>query len=180
MQGIVLCFSGAIASGKTTISVNLAKHLGCPRVSFGDYVRKVTLARGLDISSIDVLQNVGESLIKEGCRKFCSSVLEQINWEPGQTLVVDGIRHKEALVKLKELTAPSRVFLIYITSSQVVQDKRLKEKGISSQQMESIERHSTEKDVKSELPAMADITVDGSKTADENVQDIITFLNTID
>lgn len=180
MQGIVLGFSGSIASGKTTISVNLAKQLGCPRVSFGDYVRKVTLERGLDVSSRDVLQNVGESLIKGGWRKFCSSVLGQINWEPGQTLVVDGIRHKEALVKLKELTAPSRMFLIYITSSQVVQDKRLKEKGISSQQMESIESHSTEKDVKSELPAMADITVDGSKTADENVQDIITFLNTID
>ena len=124
MQTIVLGFSGPIASGKTTISMKLAKHLGCPRVSFGDYVRKVASERGLDVLSRDVLQNVGESLIREGWKKFCSSVLEQVKWEPGGTLVVDGVRHKEALTNLKELTAPSKMFLIYVTASQVDKEKR--------------------------------------------------------
>jgi dephospho-CoA kinase len=47
MNPAVVGFSGRIASGKSAISKALAADIGCRRVSFGDYVRKVAAERGL-------------------------------------------------------------------------------------------------------------------------------------
>jgi len=104
---LILAFSGGIGSGKSTLSSGVAEALEWPRVSFGRYVRAVALDRGLDAESREVLQEVGESLITAGWVPFCRAVLTQADWRPERSLVVDGIRHVEALQTLRALAAPS-------------------------------------------------------------------------
>ena len=45
MKPVVLAFAGGIASGKSTLSSGVSRALGWPRVSFGDYVRRVARER---------------------------------------------------------------------------------------------------------------------------------------
>ncbi len=179
-KGIVFGFSGCIASGKTTISEGVANYLGLPRVSFGDYVRKMARHKGLDDSSRDILQSVGESLIIEGWMKFCKSVLKQVKWEPGQSLVIDGVRHQAAIDTLKLLVKPSLFLLIHININESEQKTRLNRKEIINlQQIKVIENHSSEKDVKSILPNIADLIVDGTYPIDDIILGIISWVKNL-
>ena len=173
MKSLVLAFSGSIGSGKSTLSLRVAEALNWPYVSFGNYVRAVALLRGLG-ESREVLQEVGESLIQEGWEQFCKSVLAQATWEPGEPLVVDGIRHVEAVEMLRLLIAPSELLLIYITLNETTRKARLyKRNSADYAQMQSIEEHSTEVQVKRQLPQMANLIVSGERSIDDLIHEIL-------
>jgi dephospho-CoA kinase len=129
VKSLVLAFSGSIGSGKSTLSLSVAKALNWPYVSFGNHVRTVALLRGLG-ESREVLQEVGESLIQEGWEQFCKSVLAQTTWEPGEPLVVDGIRHVEAVETLQLLIVPSELLLIHITLNEPTRKARLYKRDV--------------------------------------------------
>jgi dephospho-CoA kinase len=74
MKPIVVGFAGSIASGKSTLSIEVASSLEWQRVSFGDYVRTVAQSQGLG-DSREMLQAVGASLINQGMEQFCKAVL---------------------------------------------------------------------------------------------------------
>jgi hypothetical protein len=114
---MVLVFAGRLASGKSTLSAGVAGALGWPYVSFGEYVRQVARSRGLDWSR-HVLQELGAALIGQDCEGFCRAVLGQTDWDPGQPLVIDGLRHVEAVDVLRQLVAPSTLLLIFITVNE--------------------------------------------------------------
>ena len=174
MNGIILGFSGSMASGKTSLSKEIANYFNWPRVSFGDFVRSVARNDGLDDSSREILQEVGESLIKENVVKFCEDVIKQIDWSPGQSLVIDGIRHEEVLKTLKKLVVPSKLFLVFIKINENTQNSRLKER---SEEYEKFKDHSTEKDVETILPKAADLIVDGTDAIDALILEVISWLN---
>ena len=172
MNSVVLAFAGSIASGKSTISTAVATSLGWSRVSFGEYVRSEARLRGLGESRA-VLQNLGVSLIDEGCEQFCRAVLAQTGWRLGQSLVVDGLRHVEALQELKRLVAPAKLLLIFIETSEAVRRNRVTErKGADCKELLRIESHSTERQVQAALPQIADITVDGNRPIEDLAQEI--------
>src|SRR5690242_7997878 len=102
MDSFVVALSGRIGSGKSALASRLAQCLGCERVSFGDYVRAAALAKGLEPTG-ENLQLVGAALVEAGWEPFCRAVLAQAPWQPGQPLVVDGVRHVDALAHLKRL-----------------------------------------------------------------------------
>lgn len=177
VNGLVIGFSGRIASGKSTIAAALAEQLAWPYVSFGAYVRKVARNRGLDDSSREVLQEVGESLIGSGWVSFCGAVLGQAEWHPGQSLIVDGIRHRKAYDTLKFLVAPSKLLLIYIAVDEGEQQARLLERDeLDAEKLSVIESHSTEKDVIDSLPVLADLFVNGSNTIAEITRQITLWI----
>ena len=177
MKPIVLGFAGSIASGKSTLSIEVAKALGWQRVSFGDYVRTVANCQGLR-ESREVLQAVGASLINQGVEQFCKSVLEQLNWKPGQPLVVDGIRHAEVVLTLRRLVAPSEFLLIFVMVNESTRETRLIEKGLTHWgQLQQIEAHSTEVQVQTVLLEMADLTVDNTREIKELVEEILMWVN---
>lgn len=176
VKPMLLVFSGSIASGKSTLSREIAASLGWQRVSFGDYVRTVVQRQGLD-ESREVLQAVGASLIEQGLQQFCQSVLAQVNWKPGQPLVVEGLRHAEIVSILRQIVAPLELRLIFIAANEQTREARLAEKGLTDRtQQQQIEAHSTEAQVKTVLPKMADLTVDGTRTIEELVAEIVQWI----
>jgi hypothetical protein len=74
-------------------------------------------------------------------------------WQPGQSLVVDGIRHAEAVEELKRLVSPSPVLLVFIATSEPARETRLRERNVAeSSDLQRIESHSTEVQVQTVLP----------------------------
>jgi dephospho-CoA kinase len=177
MNPIVLGFAGSIASGKSTLSIEVASSLGWQRVSFGDYVRTVAQCQGLG-ESREVLQAVGAALIDQGIEQFCSSVLAQGHWKPGQPLVVDGFRHAEVVSVLRRLIAPSYLLLVFVAVNESIRETRLIERGlIQYEELQQIEAHSTEAQVQTVLLGMADLTVDSTSTIEELVKKIVTWVH---
>ncbi|MFH7026652.1 MAG: AAA family ATPase [Heteroscytonema crispum UTEX LB 1556] len=176
MKPVVLGFAGSIASGKSTLSIEVALSLKWQRVSFGDYVRTVAQRQGLG-ESREVLQIVGASVVNQGIEQFCSSVLAQVNWKPGQPLVVDGIRHAEVVSTLHRLVTPSKLLLVFVAVNESIREARLIEKGLTyCEDLQHIETHSTEVQVQTVLSKMADFTVDSTRKIEELVKEIVTWV----
>ncbi|MCL7451691.1 MAG: AAA family ATPase, partial [Anaerolineae bacterium] len=142
MNTFVLAFSGSIGSGKTTITEAVAKSLGWKLASFGRVVRKEARQRGLDPESRETLQLLGSELIEEGWEGFCQAVLVDAGWKQGEGLLVDGIRHIEALEMLRILVQPLRLFLIHVHVKACMREKRLfNRNGYTKQDIYEMDRH---------------------------------------
>lgn len=178
MRSVVLAFAGGIGSGKTTLSTEVAERLDWPRIAFGDYVRSVAAERGIGFTR-DQLQNLGTALIEEqGWDGFCRSVLEQAVWQPGASLVVDGIRHVEVAGSLAHLVAPSAFLLVFVKADPVIRSERLAERSAAyDSDLPRAEAHSTERQAVDRLPSLANLVVDGSRPSYQSVTDIIDWLS---
>ena len=155
-----LGFSGRIKSGKTTIARRVADELNVPFASFGDYLRTVAAARGLDSSDRTILQDLGQELFESDLSRFCTDVLFAAGWEKGMCVVIDGIRHVQVLVELNKILEPVQLKLVYISISGEVQAQRIKESG-SRYSVDVVESHSTEVDVMDGLNELAELHFDG-------------------
>ena len=176
VKPLVVAFAGRMGSGKSTLSMGIAKALRWPWVSFGDYIRHVARSRGLDCSR-ETLQYVGSTLIDQGWEGFCRAVLMQVNWEPGQPLVIDGIRHAEAVAALRQLVTPSKLVLVFITVNDPVREARLRQRGvIDREQLRRAEEHPIEVQVGTVLPEMADLTVDGARPVEDLLQETVSWI----
>lgn len=176
MNATILAFSGSINSGKTTISEKIASELNWKRTSFGDYVRVVAERKGIE-QSRENLQQLGEKEIEDGWENFCKNVLSLIDWKKGENLIIDGIRHKEALDKLKKITSPSYVYLIYIDLDLKSRESRIVNSD-SKTDLKRYDSHSTEKQVVSILPELSNLIIDGNKKIEEIVSEILVWLST--
>jgi cytidylate kinase len=175
MVGVVVGIVGKIRSGKSSLSRSLADELKWPFVSFGDQVRSVAHQRGLD-NSREVLQEVGENLVETEPRKFCEAVLAQADWQPGQSLIVDGIRHLKIVEILRDFVRPSVLRLIYVKTADDVRESRLATEICGRQDLERIEHHSTEEQVGTILPGLVDLTVDGEKPLGNLISEVRVLL----
>lgn len=176
MGSIVVAIAGAIGSGKTTLSNALSHSLGWPRVGFGDYVRKVAASRGQD-ESRETLQQIGESLLADGVPEFCTAVLNQVNWQPGQPLVIDGIRHIEVAEALRDLVLPATLKLVFVAIEEPRRLLRLEASGLAdTHRLAEVEKHSTERQVRQALPGIADVRIDGSRPHEELVEELIVWV----
>ena len=173
MTSTILAFSGAISSGKTTLSQEIASKLDWKKTSFGDYVRSIAKQKGVE-QSRENLQQLGEKEIEFDCKKFCNNVLSLVNWKKGENLIIDGIRHKEVLDNLKTVTSPSDVYLIYIDLDLKNRDQRSQN---SESELKKYDSHSTEKQVVYILPKIADLVIDGNKKIEEIVSEILEWIN---
>lgn len=176
MDNIVIAFAGPIGSGKSTVSVALARVLDLSRASFGDHVRSVAKQRGL-AQDREILQIIGSELIENGWGPFCKAVLLQADWKKGDSIIVDGIRHIEAIEALRQMTAPMRFVLIFISIEEQDRQSRLMSKGIMDKKEKSIiESHSTEAQVNS-LHSEANLVLDGTQPISELVRQIAGFIS---
>ena len=168
-------FSGRIKSGKTTIARATADSLSWQYVAFSDYVRLVARQQDLDPELRPVLQSIGESLIGQGWPKFCRNVLAIANWQTGEPIVIDGIRHVDAVDHLQAIVAPLTFRLIHVVIESELQLDRVRREE-TSQSLDRLELHSTEADVRCRLPQLADLVVDGAKPIETTVTEIHAFL----
>jgi dephospho-CoA kinase len=169
-----LGFSGRIASGKSTVSDLVAARLRLPRVSFRHYLETVARHRGIQEVTREVLQDLGEEEIKvHGFKDFCRAVLGQVNWHPGEAVVIDGIRHKEAAAALREIVAPAEFHLIYLNIDPDVQLERLPRSLPTRKPIQELECHSTEVQVLKDLPCQAELLLDANRTPDDLADEVI-------
>jgi dephospho-CoA kinase len=168
MIEFVLCFSGRIASGKTSISRGVAESLLCKYASFGEYIRYVAVKRGLDPNNRKVLQDVGQEQIDKGWSDFCKSLLEFVGWNPGENLIIDGIRHQLAVETIRDIARPINTYMIFIDTNEQIRQSRLQQRG-NGQDQKIIENHPVEIESKSELINNADLVVDGALPLETNI-----------
>lgn len=173
---VVLGFAAPIEAGKTTVSTSVAERLKAPRVSFGSYIRKVAEQKGMEITR-DVLQDLGDEMVRRGVREFCQEVLKQQPCHPGVPLVIDGVRHLEVLNVLEELLAPAAAYLIYIKVDRQTQATRLlRDELRHAKPLEELEKHATEEQVRRVLPDKAALILDGTRPPEELTMKVIEFL----
>lgn len=178
-SGIVICFSGKITSGKTTLSQEIASLLRSPRVSFGEYVRNFARMRGQNFLDRSVLQQIGEELLKENFYEFCNSVLNQTIWRECYYLIVDGVRHLEVFEAIKEIVRPKKTKLVYIELDTEIQTNRIyfrdREGAI---ELRKYEEHSTERQAE-QIKSMSDLILDGNKPLFELKDELLTFITSL-
>jgi transcriptional regulator with XRE-family HTH domain/dephospho-CoA kinase len=177
LESLVVGFAGRIGSGKSTVSTEVAKVLGWPRASFGDYVRTFARNAGLD-ESREVLQGLGEELIERGVDDFCKAVLANSGWNAGEPLVIDGIRHAEVIESLRRLVAPLEMRVVYLDVSDQKRLENLREREeVVPAKLKLMETHPTEEQVKELLPDLADLRLSGDRPVPELVTTVVKWIH---
>jgi len=161
-SGLVVCFSGRIGSGKTSITQILSSTLGWARAGFGDYLRALIAREGGDPSSRQALQDLGQNLVDADSEGFCLAVLKSANFQPGGDLLLDGIRHVDIKNRVNRLVAPSRAILIHLTLDECELLKRVESRPQGSIDLAHAEKHRVESELITSLPQVADRVVDAS------------------
>lgn len=159
--GLLVCFSGKIGSGKTSISQAVAGELGCGRASFGDYLREEVARHGGDPGCRELLQELGQNRIERDAASTCRDVLASGGFVRGRDFVLDGVRHLRVLPHLARLAAPSTVRVIFLEADAGLRSVRVE--GRSETARKDFNRatgHTVEADMDDGLPAAADAIVD--------------------
>jgi dephospho-CoA kinase len=177
LEPMVLGLSGPSGTGKTTVAKAIARTLGWPLASFGDYVRTVARTQGLDDSSRDVLEGLGELLVEEDVERFCRSVLTHFKWKSGEPLVIEGIRHQQVAETLRKLAAPMDFRIVYLEVDDETRRLRLRQRGTREEEVARMHEHPTERLVKEQIPQIADLTLPATKPVDELVKEIVNWVH---
>lgn len=155
----ILAFAGRMGAGKSSVSAAVANDLGWKFASFGGFVRKTATSRSVEHTR-ESLQAIGEELEANDPGMFCRAVLNDAGWNPGEPAVVEGIRHVRIWETLKNLVAPQPIFLVYLEAPEDLRRTRLQERGAQeANYLDRAEAHSTERDVITELPQLANIAL---------------------
>jgi adenylate kinase family enzyme len=108
----IVAVAGPIGAGKTTLCRALSAALGWPVAGFGDFLR-VEAHRRERPSDRATLQRLGDQLIADwGWPAFTHAVIGQVN---GPRLIVDGIRHAQALDALED-AKPDELLVVYVST----------------------------------------------------------------
>lgn len=175
MKARILGVSGPIAAGKTSLARDISGRLGWKMISSGAVLQEEAARLGLDPQSRHVLQDLGLRYIHEDRENFCKKLLESVSWFPGEDIVVDAIRHVEAIDALRKLTSPSEFRLVYITLSESLRRKQLAKRS-GTHTLEEIESHPVESQVYTRLPQIADYLVDGALPHEELVHRVMSWV----
>lgn len=173
MTSSVICFSGRIGSGKTSVSRAVANALGAAWTGFGDFVRASAAAAGLDTTSRDVLQELGAKLIhKHGIGWLCEQVIARANWDDEGPLVIDGVRHANVLDEIVRQVAGHPTVLVHLAFGGT----RENASTLDAEARQRAEQHSTERDVLDVLPSRADLVVSTDAPLESVINTVLKFL----
>jgi cytidylate kinase len=152
----ILCLSGAMASGKTTISRALAEHWTYAEVrSFGDVVRARARTDGRPVSR-ESLQQIGLQLVAEGWDAFVHALVHDVSPET-DLLIVDGIRHVGAVEAIRGTFTGASVSTVHLRITGQVAVSRMRERGESP----AVRAHEVEGEL-AEVERRAEVVVSGS------------------
>ena len=167
MKPIVVGLAGPIGSGKTTIGARLADSLGVPFGSFGRIIRTIARNKGIP-ESRENLQRLGQQLVENDPERLCRDVLKDMGWQPGMSVVIEGIRHLTIVDALRQLTRPVPFRLVYI---DIDLRTELARTSLSSNAMQQYQLDATEIQLPN-LRDISDIRVSGTSPIDETVAQI--------
>jgi adenylate kinase family enzyme len=174
-MSLLLCFSGQIGSGKSSVSAEVAAKLGWSRTGFGDYLRAEILRRGGDTGGREALQDLGKYRVDENCEAFCRDVLAFGGFRPGQNFVIDGIRHVSVFDTLAVQGLPSRARLLFLGAQETIRVARVMTRA-DAHDFERAAKHSVEAELANAVPKRADGTVNTEQTFERVVSDCLNLV----
>ena len=176
-KNLLVCFSGKIASGKTSLSKAVASQLECGWASFGSYLKAYAKEQGVDPSCRESLQELGQSRIDGDARSFCSDVLMSGGFVLGQDFVLDSVRHHEILPHLADLASPSEVRLVFIDTPNDVRRCRVRSRSQNEEtDFERADRHPVESGMNHEIQQRADVIIDGVQSLVDAVNECMEMI----
>ena len=162
MAGFAIAISGGIGAGKSTLAKGLKEALGADRVSFGNVVRQYAEENGMDSKDRSVLQQLGQALVLTQCEAFVDRVLARRAEPVGDHLIIDGVRHVEVFMRLKEKVRPMRLYLVHIeTPSSTREHNVMVRDGVERRLVARYDNDITEVQVSRVLPQYASLIVNG-------------------
>lgn len=175
---MIIALAGAIGSGKSTLANELAMARAARCASFGNYVRHLVGARGLDLNDRTVLQDLGHQRVETDARAFLGDTLEWAGHQATDELILDGVRHLKILAALQkraeELNDPT--ILVYLDTPVEVRHARITPRGLTLEKILEDERHPAEQDLYEGLRNAADLRLDGDRPVQELRDEVLAFL----
>jgi len=157
------------------VSKIFAKQIGAKWNSFGSAAREIAQERQVPNNRED-LQNLGAHLIENEREVFCKRVLSPVLVNGEEYGVIDGLRHADVLGELRSLVKPRKIYCIYVDVLPEVRLVRVgKRDGLDAAKIETLDGHSTEVQVKTELRKLADFIADNNGTAEDCVAHIVAW-----
>lgn len=182
-MGVVIVLSGAIGSRRSELADKLAARLHWPRVKFSDYIKERIGEAGDDPEDRLLQQQYGQRLVQNQLKLFVEGVLAMNDgWQADGNLVIDGLRHVEVLLMLKEVLPPppaTRLYYVHVRPDPLKRESGARDRGIQEQDMYRYDQALSEAQMNRILPAYADLEVDASLGIGLNVQDIEQHLREI-
>lgn len=170
---MLVCFSGQIGSGKSSVSAAVGTALGWRRTGFGDYLRAEIARLGGDPTSREALQNLGQQLVAADADAFCHSVLDAGGFKPGDNFLIDGVRHAEIFRILARFAEPSIARLLFLSVEETQRLARVAERTDNAD-FARASQHSVEAQLQNELPDLAHAVVDAARPFQEVVASCLT------
>ncbi len=159
-----MCLAGGIGAGKSTLAWHLAREFpGSSVRAFGDVVRRRAKeqGRGQDRAA---LQEFGAELIAQGWSSLVDLLLNGVETAPDGILIIDGVRHLEAIEEVRHRFPTKRVWVVFLRIDRATSVARLAERGGELGGHD----HAVEADVW-RLELMADQCIDSNRPIQETV-----------
>ncbi len=104
---------------------------------------------------------------------FCIAVLDDAGFEPGVPLVIDGIRHIEAIAAIRKLVPDQALKLVYLETDL---PSRAKRAGLTVEEMKNVDSHPVESQ-SADLRSMANLVLDTSGPEETSLAEVLLLLN---
>lgn len=171
-MSLLLCFSGQIGSGKSSVSTAVAETLGWRRTGFGDYLRSEISRLGGDPKDRQTLQDLGQNRVDADPVAFCRDVLSAGGFAPGDDFIVDGVRHVRIFEILAEVGAPSHARLLFLGALEIIRVARVEARA-DAEDFARASTHRVEAELRDELPQQADGIINAEQSLDRVVSDCL-------
>jgi len=171
-MNLLLCFSGQIGSGKSSVSTAVACALGWRRGGFGDYLRGELTRMGGNPDDRKALQDLGQARVASDPVAFCSDVLTSSGFLPGDNFVIDGIRHVGIFDILAKICKPTQARLLFLGALEATRITRIAARA-DSQDFERASNHEVEAELREALPQRADGLIGADGPLDRIVADCL-------
>jgi cytidylate kinase len=174
-MSLLICFSGQIGSGKSSISAAVADELGWRRTGFGDFLRAEIARSGGDLASRQALQDLGQKRVDADPEAFCRDVLSTGGFQPGDDFLIDGVRHVAIFRILRGLAAPSTARLLFLQASEAARTARVETRSDHAD-FQRATGHHVEAELRDALPELADAVMDADRPFGDVVADCVALI----
>jgi hypothetical protein len=174
-MSLLLCFSGQIGSGKSSVSAAVAKALGWRRTGFGDYLRSEISLLGGNPDSREALQDLGQKRVDEDPKSFCRDVLTAGGFKPGDNFIVDGVRHVSIFDILVAESKPTYARLLFLGAVETTRIGRVQTRA-DAQDFARATTHRVEAELGGTLPRRADGVVNAEQPLGLVVSDCLKLI----
>jgi cytidylate kinase len=174
-MSLLVCFSGQIGSGKSSVSAAVAEALGWRRTGFGDYLRSEITRLGGNPDSREALQDLGQKRVDEDPKSFCRDVLIAGGFKPGDNFVVDGVRHVSIFDILVAECKPTHTRLLFLGAVETTRIGRVQTRD-DAQDFARATTHRVEAELGDTLPQRADGVVNAEQPLDRVVSDCLKLI----